>query len=620
MNVDEAQTRIVKYFNKERAGRKLNLGDQLDRHRAFFVGRRARSIGAAKPVLLNDPELSVLKVRIEMEFEQVDNLIEQKIADLRRNVDASPKHLDLADLAKPKTTTPVSEIRMRTNKYRWAREHRIRGIGWRAAAIHEELWTPSFSATEAQLQKEALDQAIDRRLHMVERMNFQVSVAEVLGGSWSFSGSGAMGPWKDGFRVRIFEYPRIYGAGTRQVAGFVGQTNILAAGRPPFVSTDPAWQWEPGKLRLLYNVGPGPGVRFPLSVMGDWTTDAKLANFRNLKPGIGNTASIVIDRMFTPALDWWGRSWLFCDHVVSLLHLEALLFGLRRRDPAHGEDNFNALVDFIPGKDGFVSIGNFIATGGVRKLERLMAMESPDVNSTLGADPYFENGPINENDLQIGDHLIFYNSHIFNLISASEWSLENSVVIDVDSDPATPGGTFRNRMMMQGHGTSEKRYAGYLMEVVRPLDHALDHVRKAVRAAVAANPLVTKMNWMNYQDLLVRWDPYERFPSPGAWWIKINVDPGQVQEGLEFYPGSIAQDPSPGTGYNPPPRAEAVYFPLFRPRFNNFWSGYLNAHRTNASLRLPKLDDFKADASITPGLFYGVKKALAPVLRPRVII
>lgn len=628
MTLDEAQTAIVKYFNKEKTGKKLNYGDKLDRHRGFFVGRRARSVGTANAAMLADSALSLLKARIEMEFAQLDGLLEQKISDLKRGVDKTPKHLDLGDVAKPKTNTPTSEIRKRTRDYGKAREDRIRVIGWRAAAIHDELWKASPDGKTATLQAAALHQVIDRRLHMVERMNFQISRADVLGGSWSFTSGGQIGPWKDGFRIRMFEYPRIPRNVVNQVAKILGEANIAPPTREPFVTTDPSWRWEPGKHRLIFNIGPFPGVQFRLSVRGDWTfdpgpgpkPDLDLLYFRLLQPSPGNTAAVVFDRMFTPDPDWWGRSWLFCDHVISALHLEALLFGLRRRDPAGGEDEFNRLLTLFPNNKGFVSIGAFIAIEGVQKLERLMAMESPDPNSTLGADPYFENGPINEDDLQIGDHLVFYNSHIFRFISASEWSLENSVVIDVDSDQAKMGGANRSEMKLQGHGTSEKRYSDYLMEVVQPLDEALDHVRNAIKTAVAAAPTTTKMDWMTFKDLLIRWDPYERFPSHGAWWVRIKVDPGDIAEVLARLPSSIAQDPNPGPGYHPPPTADAVYFPLFRPMFPKSWNGYLDARRTNQSVRLPKLEAFKADASITPGIFFGGKKALVPVLRPKVIV
>jgi hypothetical protein len=629
MTPDEAQTAIVQYFNKERTTKKLNYGDKLDRHRGFFVGRRARSIGSlpANVVLLADPGLTALKARIENEYAQLDAFLEDKVKAMSPGgTDKTPKHLDLADMAKPKVNTTANIAKGNEQRYRSSRAYRVCAIGWRAAAIHDELWKASPDGKTATLQADAFHQVIDRRLHMVERMNFQISRADALGGSWSFTGGGPIGPWNDGFRIRIFEYPRIPREAVKQVAKFVGEANIAAPTSPPFQSTDPPWRWEPGKHRLIYNVGPEPGIQLAPSVRSDWVVEARLPYFRDLKPdpdnAPGNNASVVFDRMFThPQPNWWDRNWLFCDHVISSLHLQALLFGLRRRNSAHGEAEFNGLVNAFPNIPGFVSIGSFVAIETTPKLGRLMAMEvDPDSNLNLPADPYFYNEPISEDDLQIGDHLVFYNSHIFSLISASEWSLENSVVIDVDSDQTKRGGTHRSQMRLQGHGTSEKKYSEYLLEVVRPLDEALGNVRDAITTAVAGDSTKTTLNWLKFKNLLVRWDPYERFPSPGAWWIRILVDPGEIPEGLSRYPGTIAQDPSPGSGYNSPPDANAVYFPLYRPKVPKFWEGYLDARRANRSVRLPKLEAFKADASITPGIFYGGKKAPIPVLRPKVIL
>lgn len=625
MTPGDAQKLIVKYFgDKKVRGKKLDFAHSpLDRHRGFFGSRRAAIISSlpANAAMLSDPNLITLKARIDNEFAQLDAFLEDKVKALRPGgTDKTPTHLDLKDLAQPKINTPTATIKDNEQKYRAKRDDRVRAIGWRAAAIHEELWKASADGTTATLQADALHQVIDRRLHMVERMNFQISRAEALGGSWSFTGGGVNGPWKDGFRVRMFEYPRIPRSVMPQAEGFIGDANIAAPTHAPFDSHDPPWLWEPGKHRLLYNVGPSPGVQMALRVRSDWSVDTQWSYFRDLTPDASNTPAVVFDRMFTVDPDWWGRSWLFCDHVISALHLEALLFGLRRRNPTGGENEFNGLVKQFPNIPGFVSIGNFVAVEGSRKLGRLMAMESTDPLSNLGADPYFENGAISEDDLQIGDHLIFYNSRIFGLISSSEWSLENSVVINVDSSLDGTGGIRRSELYLQGHGTSEKIYSEYLKEVVSPLDEALGHVRNAIQNAVSTDPTKTELNWMSTKPRLVRWDPYERFPSPGAWWIRVEPDSITTLAELQaMLPGTIIQDPTPGPGYAPPPTANAVYFPLYRPKFRNFWTGYLDARRTNGSLRAPKLEAYAADASITPGIFWSGSKKPLPVLRPKVI-
>jgi hypothetical protein len=208
-------------------------------------------------------------------------------------------------------------------------------------------------------------------------------------------------------------------------------------------------------------------------------------------------------------------------------------------------------------------------------------MESTDPLSNLGADPYFENGAISEDDLQIGDHLIFYNSRIFGLISSSEWSLENSVVINVDSSLDGTAGIRRSELYLQGHGSSEKIYSEYLKEVVNPLDEALGHVRTAIQNAVSADPTKTELNWMSTKPRLVRWDPYERFPSPGAWWMRVEPDSITTLAELQaMLPGTTIQDPTPGPGW---PTAR-----LYDPRFTRMGQSPWSLQRCRCPSAYPK--------------------------------
>jgi hypothetical protein len=347
--------KIADQWNASADGKKkLNFAIQVDRHRGFFVRRRAESIGSlpANAAMIQDPDLKVLKARIDNEYVQLDAFLVNKTKELNPatgGTDIDPPHLDLHDLAKPKDTTSASDGKSKEQEYRRRRNYRVSAIGWRAAAIHGELWNASADGKTAILRTKALDEIIDRRLRMVERMNFQVSRADALGGAWTFTGGGILGPWKDGFRIRMFEYPRIPHNVVAQVVSFLGSTNIANENREPFTSTDPPWRWEVGRRRLIYNVGPEPGVQFAPPERSDWSPNKY---FQDLTPDSGHTAAGVIDTLFTPDPDWWGRSWLFCDHVISALHIEALLFGLRRADPAHGEEEFNSLVTGHP--KGFV--------------------------------------------------------------------------------------------------------------------------------------------------------------------------------------------------------------------------------------------------------------------------
>jgi hypothetical protein len=598
---------VVGYFETNKKLKFAKL--QTDRHKGFFVRRRAQILGCANPVWVTESGHTSLKTRIDNEYTQLDAFLTAKAMALTTAAGdpTLPAHLDLNDLAKPTNTTSASVVASNAATANRRRAYRARGIGWRAAAIHDNLWQASPGATSATLRQDAMSGIIDRRIRLIERMNYTISNATALGGPWSFAGGGPTGPWKDGFRVRMFEYPRIPAIVVSQVVGFVGAANIASETDPSYQAGKP-WKWEPGHHRLYYNVPPWPGNRFPDNEKNDWTMDSP--NYKQqLTPS--STAAAAIDTLFTPNPDWWGRAWLFCDQVLSALHIEALLFGLRRLVQPASDATFNAIVTGHPA--GYVALGAFVdgtpGSGGPH------LMHDP-------ADQYFENLSINEGDLQLGDHLIFWNSFVYAEISAGEWRLENSVVIDVDSDPAT-GGISRDKLHLQGHGTSERDYATYQrVDIAGQLNRSLDLARSAVAAAA---PGATSLDWNGHAGLLVKWEPYEAFNPPGAWWVQMNLATpmgtrwATISDALQAVQGSIATDPAPGPGYKPPPSSTAVFFPLYRPAVAGGWAGYLAARRANAAYRAPKnLVAFNADGSIMPGLHYAGQGKPFPIVRPKV--
>jgi hypothetical protein len=429
MKLEDARKAIVKYVKDELdPKKKLNFRHKLDRHRGFFAWRRATTIGGlpSNAPLLADPDLKFFKERIALEYKQLDAFLETKVLTLDPfGPDKPPKHLDLHDLAKPKLTTASHVVRENEARYRALRRYRIRAIGWRAAAIHDEVWKASANGRSAILLTDALDMLIDRRLHIVERMNFQISRADVLGGAWSFTA-----PWEDGFRVRMFEYPRIPKKQVKQAEKFIDPDEIGPPGTKPFQPGAGLWRRESPNGRLIFNRPPYPGLNLPpqwvvdtARVQSSTTQADKLfwAYFRLIDQN--SKATDVLDAMFKPETNWTTRNWLFCDHVISALHLEALLFAWRRRDPSNADQKFNALMGAPTGP---LSIGGFLdRVGASNAYGRLLSMAN---------DPHFENIAIDESDLQVGDHVVVYNSKVFGALSPSEWVLENSVVIDVDSD------------------------------------------------------------------------------------------------------------------------------------------------------------------------------------------
>jgi hypothetical protein len=621
MTLEDARKALVKYVKDERdPKKKLNFKNQVDRHKGFFAWARTNTIASlpANAAMLSDPTLGVLKERIELEYGQLDAFLETKVLAVSMPAtDKTPPHLDLHDVAKPKVTTPSSVIKANEARFSARRSYRVRAIGWRAAAIHDELWKASSDGKSAILLTDSLEELIDRRLRMVERMNFQISRADVLGGDWTFNAA-----FEDGFRIRMFEYPRIPKAQVKAALKFIDPDEIEPPGTKPFQAGAGLWLQESPNGRLLYHVPPFPGLHVP----PEWIVDTAKVNsvakpevklfwayFRIVKQPPPDAAA-VIDNLFKPDTSWNGRSWLFCDHVISALHLESLLFAKRRRDPSGADKKFNALMNAPPGP---ITIGGFLETATAKNLYgRLLSMQN---------DPHFDNTTIDAGVLQIGDHIIIYNSKIFRVLSPSEWILENALVIDVDSDPST-GGIVEAALVLQGHGTEERDYPTYLQRAIAgPFNEMLNELRQVITRTLAADPGATAAEWNGEKGLFVRWDPYKQFKDPGPWWIKLELrDPTSNQpippaEGKAAILGSVIHDTAAGTGYTPPPSTTAVYFPLHAPAFRKGWNDYLNARRTNSTLKVAaRLKPFVATGEIMPGLFFKKKGAPIPVIRPKV--
>jgi hypothetical protein len=250
-------------------------------------------------------------------------------------------------------------------------------------------------------------------------------------------------------------------------------------------------------------------------------------------------------------------------------------------------------------------------------------------------DEFFENVFIDFNDLQMGDFVCFWNNHLYDLITAGAWRNEYSHVMDVN-----PSIVFGNIMVantgpqiwLAGHGVQNTLYTGMAAELIGNIKGILDELRKNLTKAVAANTTVpTTRNGQT----LVQWSPYESFDPPGAWWIKIPKDIwnkewiyATTDEAVKSVPRTVAKETG-GTGYNPPPDPDAIYFPLFEPSVGrddtdiNFggdsWRSYLKKRKADAAFRAPtKLNDLTVDGRLAQGLYYRGAQTTVPVVRPKV--
>ena len=432
------------------------------------------------------------------------------------------------------------------------------------------------------------------------------------------------GPWIDGYRVRPFEYPRIRDSLEHVVAainsGFIPPlTGIVEPGFEAFVPGDKPWLWQAGKKALHYNVPPSPGLRQRAEVAAHWKQHPPPADpyVLFLNATAGTTPAQAVDLIFQGKFDWWNRTWMFCDHVLSALLVEALLFALRRR-PGNQEAKFNALTGDYIQLDAHVDAGD---------LGTLM--------SDGDGDKYFENAPVSLSELQIGDQLIFFNSFLHKYMVRDEWRLENALIVDITSESMNVdagtnefrGGVVRDQLTLQGHGIPPKRYPDYQDELVRALERELARLRATV--VQKNNAGIRAFAHFITGATILRWEPFETFNDPGAWWIGIPVDaerrwttPAKIKDDI---PLCITAQDVTGQPVNPFPPVianTAALFPLYEPDVSgttNRWKTYLEKRGANdstfvvASTLLP----VRASGDLVPGIFRGGEERAIPVVRPR---
>lgn len=570
-----------------------------ERDMGFFLRRRAEMLVAADPsYVANDqkPGYPKLVQRLETDCALVQQFVDVKLGSgntpgqLTGGVDPhSPAHLDLADLAKVKTSTTPSKAALNLQAYKARRLRRVHNIIWRAAGIEAALW----SGTSLNLV--AFEQMLDRRLRIVERMNLQVSEAHALaGGGTAWTRSGARGPWEDGFRVRLFEYPRV------------------SLDFKPYVEQAHPAEWQSARHRYEYLPS---AVRLPSPADTYWTLESRsqtaLGYPTVLKFGLG--AGEVFDQMFAhrdsngqdTRLDFWRRNWAFCDHVVSALHVEALIFGLRRRD-----GDARKLDVVVATRPGYVQLDALFGSDASKTT----------VLTEQGDGRLFDNSQMKLRDLQTGDHVVFWNSPLYEILAGGDWRLENSIVMEVDSD-AESGGTRLNTTRFQGHGIRELAYGKYMQEIGNLMD--LDSV---LAKAQALSTDASKISFTVKGTPVVRWSPLgETYPNPGAWWIRMP----QIMA-FRVYPKALtpAAD-TVGPGYVAPPilapgeQPEAfAYFPLFEPALEglNPWATYFARRRSEPGFKVKSLKPIRVGRTLIPGLFLKFDEEQPfDAVRPRVL-
>jgi len=325
-------------------------------------------------------------------------------------------------------------------------------------------------------------------------------------------------------------------------------TRIRAAAAPSFSAPPPAW----------------------------WGSDYGYA----MEPTSGAQA---IDALFTPSENFWDRSWIYCDEVLAALHLESLRFGKLRR-LQDGDLSFNSALTSHP--LGWAGLRPIIGGGG----PDLRLLADDDVKPP--SEPrLFSNGPVGH--IQLGDHVVFWNSIMYGLLSNGAWSLENAVVVDLTSDWSS--NDYGDGISLMGHGTTAKSDGDFRQQLAGELNTMIGRARTAAKAAP---PGTDEIPWVRQGAPLVRWAPYgepwidENGQPRSPWWLRIPYEPTANWVGralgreatLHTLPDAVEADSSPPADYTPPPAAGggpvgACYFPLWVPAQNNGWKGYLQRRK-----------------------------------------
>jgi len=332
----------------------------------------------------------------------------------------------------------------------------------------------------------------------------------------------------------------------------------------------------------------------------------------------------VIFRMFDkPREEFHDRNWMFCDMVGCAVNLHAMWLALNRR---YGS---NDVFETATNKTDYVKLGPVVQFERVHDLGILMADDK---------DLFFENTDIDIDDLQVGDFVCFWSSRIFDLIRPiipGPWGNEFSHVMGLDVDGSS-GKLLITRngpaIWLAGHGIHTVTYGTMADRLIHWIHKAFVFVWGALTAELFSNPNATAIT-TNF-GTLVLWSPYELFDKPGAWWLKVpksiwhdEWDYATTADVLKAVPRTVALEAG-GVGYNAPPEADAVFFPLFEPQVDSSgaddgdsWRAFLRKRKADPQFRAPSgLSFLSIDRKLAAGLFYRGSHTKIPVVRPRVRI
>ena len=240
----------------------------------------------------------------------------------------------------------------------------------------------------------------------------------------------------------------------------------------------------------------------------------------NAGPVGGGKASTVIQDLFAVrSTDYWDRSFLHSDGVMSALLLEALRFGKLRREGT--DDIFDALPARVTlALDDHFRLRSFVNWAG--------GILGP------GGMDYFQNSAIPLDDLQIGDQVLFETSPVLRGLGFVEWEYPTVLVTEIDTTSGSTGILNLHGVRMQGFGTPDLDLPSFQLLLAKAVDATLDNLRNYITSQ-PNNPPLTAMKWgapfnfstgtdLRDSEIFQQWNPYgDNWDAPGPWWIRLNL-------------------------------------------------------------------------------------------------
>ena len=460
--------------------------------RAGFIVIRVRQIRNAAP----DPEdippadVAALKTQLTTELGQSATAVQQ-ILTLVQADESANKLYKLQDVDKRVKSAYVGQ-KFITSSLSSFRKLMVRSISWWLLGDDFSLATNISS----------LHELVDRKLRITERMLYDVGRVDNRSWTKKTISANIAGQWKDGWN-RMFEYPRI-------------KQNLFLPHCSPHATTKvctnaPMTDWH---VHGSTNLSLVKTARTNAVVQNLWEqqpTDNYAFFFKS--PSVNDPVQ-ALEGLFTPSLDYKSRNLLFCDHVIHVLHMEALLYSKKKRNA-----NTSWLNSFIGAAGNRMRIYIPIWPGG------------PVFLAASGDTTFFEFKRVKVNSLQIGDHLIVYNHPAYDKATVGGvWRLENAVVV-----------TVYPKLLLQGHGTHPLGFGQMKSIVVGLFNGEIAKLREKVEAHIQAGSIGTEINFGGNGKLVRRYDStlslYKTNLQKADWWLRWPHDP-------EKSDAAIAGDPA----------------------------------------------------------------------------